>query len=98
MNSPTNTPMKRDNTVSLVINAKAIATRGGSIVRIPNLTALSSPAGHWSINQDKAKSNIKVTAQLKNPFSIYQGTSWMDSDFGSGTFQKGFVFGVNVGF
>jgi hypothetical protein len=43
-------------------------------------------------------SNIKVTAQLKNPFSIYQGTSWMDSDFGSGTFQKGFVFGVNVGF
>lgn len=43
-------------------------------------------------------SNIKVTAQLKNPFSIYQGTSWMDSDLGSGTFQKGFVFGVNVGF
>ena len=43
-------------------------------------------------------SSIKVSAQLKNPFSIYQGTSWMDSDFMSGSFTKGFVFGVNVGF
>ena len=43
-------------------------------------------------------SNIKVTAQLKNPFSIYQGTSWMDSDQGSGTFNKGCVLGVNIGF
>ena len=42
--------------------------------------------------------NIKITGQLKNPFSIYQGTSWMDSDLGSGTYNKGFVFGVNVGF
>lgn len=43
-------------------------------------------------------SNIKITAQLKNPFSIYQGTSWMDSDLGSGTYNKGCVFGVNVSF
>lgn len=43
-------------------------------------------------------SNIKITGQLKNPFSIYQGTSWMDSDVSSGTYTKGFVFGVNVGF
>lgn len=43
-------------------------------------------------------SNIKVTAQLKNPFSIYQGTSWMDSDLNNISFQKGFVFGLNVGF
>ena len=43
-------------------------------------------------------SNVKVTAQLKNPFSIYQGTSWMDSDLGSGTITKGCVFGVNVSF
>lgn len=43
-------------------------------------------------------SNLKVTAQLKNPFSIYQGTSWMDSDLLSGSYQKGFVFGLNIGF
>ena len=42
--------------------------------------------------------SIKVTAQLKNPFSLYQGTSWMDSDLQSGTYTKGCVFGVNVGF
>lgn len=41
---------------------------------------------------------VKLTAQLKNPFSIYQGTDWMDSDLGSGTFQKGLVFGVNITF
>ena len=70
MYSPTNTPKNKDNIVSLVINAKAIATRGGSIVRIPNLTALSSPAGHWSINQDKAKSNIKVTATISPHFAL----------------------------
>ena len=43
-------------------------------------------------------SNIKITGQLKNPFSLYQGTTWMDSDFRSGSYTKGFVFGVNVGF
>lgn len=43
-------------------------------------------------------SNIKVNAQLKNPFSIYQGTNWMDSDFNNVSYQKGFVFGLNIGF
>ena len=42
--------------------------------------------------------SVKVTGQLKNPFSIYQGTSWMDSDLNSGTYNRGFVFGLNVGF
>lgn len=42
--------------------------------------------------------NIKVSAQLKNPFSVYQGTFWMDSDLGSGTFTKGLVFNLNIGF
>ena len=51
-----------------------------------------------SFVQKLGLSNIKVTAQLKNPFSIYQGTSWMDSDQGSGTINKGCVLGVNIGF
>lgn len=42
--------------------------------------------------------NIKISAQLKNPFSIYQGTFWMDSDLGSGTYTKGLVFNLNIGF
>ncbi len=43
-------------------------------------------------------SNIKISAQLKNPFSIYQGTSWMDSDVYSVSYNKGYVFGINIGF
>lgn len=55
-------------------------------------------------------SNVKFTAQLKNPFSIYQGTSWMDSDYyqartknnnsshAGSSYLKGLVFGVNIGF
>ena len=55
-------------------------------------------------------SNVKFTAQLKNPFSIYQGTSWMDSDYymhstknsdtsyAGTSYLRGFVFGVNIGF
>ena len=43
-------------------------------------------------------SNVKVSAQLKNPFSIFQNAFWMDSEFGGTTFNRGLVFGVNIGF
>lgn len=56
----------------------------------------------YNVPQSFAKklglSSVKVTAQLKNPFSIYQGTSWMDSDVKDISYNKGFVFGLNVGF
>ena len=42
--------------------------------------------------------NVKVTAQLKNPFSIFQGADWMDAEFYNVSYNKGFVFGLNVGF
>ncbi|MBE6288081.1 MAG: TonB-dependent receptor [Mediterranea massiliensis] len=43
-------------------------------------------------------SNVKVTAQMKNPFSIFQGADWMDAEFNSVSYNKGFVFGLNIGF
>lgn len=43
-------------------------------------------------------SNVKFTVQLKNPFSIYQGTSWMDSDVNNVSYNKGCVFSLNIGF
>lgn len=42
-------------------------------------------------------STLKVSAQLKNPFSIYQGRFWTDGDTGS-SFNRGLVFSLNVGF
>ena len=43
-------------------------------------------------------SNVKLSAQLKNPFSIFQNAFWMDAEFGGTSFNRGFVFGVNIGF
>ena len=43
-------------------------------------------------------SSLKFTLQLKNPFSIYQGAFWRDGDTGGLSYNRGLVFGVNVGF
>ena len=43
-------------------------------------------------------STVKVNCQLKNPFSIFQNAFWMDAEFGGTTFNRGLVFGVNIGF
>ena len=65
MNSPTNTPMNRDKTVSFVMNANIIATSGGNNVNIPNLTELSASAGVVEIHNDKINRSIIETAAIK---------------------------------
>jgi len=42
--------------------------------------------------------NVKLSVQLKNPFSIFQNAFWMDAEFGGTTYNRGLVFGVNIGF
>ena len=73
INSPIKTPVNRDKIVSLVINAKQIATRGGINVNKPNLTALS-PSGKFEIYNDKTKRAITTPAIIKpilNLLSIF---------------------------
>ena len=43
-------------------------------------------------------SNVRVTAQLKNPFSVYDTAFWRDSDVGDASINRGIVFGLNIGF
>ncbi|MBQ9477503.1 MAG: SusC/RagA family TonB-linked outer membrane protein [Bacteroidales bacterium] len=43
-------------------------------------------------------SSLKVSVQLKNPFSIYQGAFWRDGDTGGLSYNRGLVFSLNVGF
>ncbi len=43
-------------------------------------------------------STVRVTAQLKNPFSIYDTAFWRDSDAGDASVNRGVVFGLNIGF
>ena len=54
--------MNNDKTVSFVINAKRIAIRGGSNVKIPNLTELSTPVGVEVIHNYKTNRPIIATA------------------------------------
>lgn len=42
--------------------------------------------------------SLKLSAQLKNPFSVFDTAFWMDSDTYSAFSTKGLVFGLNVGF
>ena len=43
-------------------------------------------------------SSVRMTAQLKNPFSVYDAAFWTDSDAGSASVNRGLVFGLNIGF
>lgn len=65
MNSPTNTPTNKDKIVSFVMNAKPIATSGGTNVKTPKRTELSAPAGVEEIHKDKIKRAIIDTAAIK---------------------------------
>lgn len=40
----------------------------------------------------------KVYVQAKNPGMLYSKIDWLDLDLGGSTWNRGFVFGVNVGF
>jgi TonB-linked SusC/RagA family outer membrane protein len=42
--------------------------------------------------------NLKVYVQALNPGFIYSGIDWRDMDTGHSTYNRGFVFGLNVGF
>ncbi|WP_374166618.1 TonB-dependent receptor [Arcticibacter sp. MXS-1] len=43
-------------------------------------------------------SNVKIYAQALNPGLIYSKIDWIDPDLGGSTFNRGIVFGLNVGF
>ncbi len=43
-------------------------------------------------------SNARIYAQVMNPGLIYSKINWIDPDLGGSTFNRGFVFGLNVGF
>ena len=70
INSPTNTPINKDNIVSLVMNAKAIATRGGKRVNTPKRTALSLLFGALVISKDNTKRTNTEIATINPIFKF----------------------------
>ncbi len=43
-------------------------------------------------------SNLKVYVQAYNPFTIYSSVDFLDLDLGGSTYNKGFVFGLDLSF
>lgn len=43
-------------------------------------------------------SSVRLYAQALNPGLLYSKVDWIDPDLGGSTFNRGFVFGLNVGF
>jgi TonB-linked SusC/RagA family outer membrane protein len=68
----------------------------GSFIKIRNITL-----GYFiptNAVQKIGLSRVKVYAQLLNPGLIYSKISWLDPDTGLSNFNRGLVFGLNVGF
>lgn len=68
----------------------------GSFVKIRNISLGYNLPEAW--NRKLRLSNVKLYAQALNPGLIYSNIDWIDPDLGGSTFNRGFVFGVNVGF
>ena len=68
----------------------------GSFVKIRNISlGYNLPA---SVTGKLKMTNCRVYAQIQNPGLIYSNIAWLDPDLGGSTFNRGFVFGLNVGF
>jgi TonB-dependent starch-binding outer membrane protein SusC len=42
--------------------------------------------------------NLKMYVQVKNPGTLYSTVDWIDLDLGGSTFNRGLVFGLEIGF
>ncbi|QJD97232.1 TonB-dependent receptor [Mucilaginibacter robiniae] len=68
----------------------------GSFIKIRNITL-----GYFIPTKlvKKVKlSRVKVYAQALNPGLIYSKVNWIDPDLGTSNYNRGVVFGINVGF
>ena len=70
--------------------------RDGSFIKIRNIGM--GYTFQKSIASKLGLQNLKVYAQIKNPGMLYSKIDWLDMDLGGSTWNRGFVFGVNVGF
>jgi TonB-linked SusC/RagA family outer membrane protein len=68
----------------------------GSFIKLRNV----SLGYNFKSNQLKSTgiNNLKVYVQCMNPGLVYSKIDWIDPDLGGSTFNKGFVFGLNVEF
>lgn len=70
--------------------------RSGSFIKIRNIslgyTFPKKLIDGWGVD------NLKVFVQAKNPGTLVSKIDWLDMDTGQSTYNRGFVFGLNIGF
>lgn len=74
----------------------SMSYRDGSFVKLRNISLgyNFSP----KITKSLGINNLKLYAQCMNPGLIYSKIDFIDPDLGGSTFNRSFVFGINVGF
>jgi TonB-linked SusC/RagA family outer membrane protein len=74
----------------------ALNYQDGSFIKVRNVTlGYVLPK---NLVKKLSLSRVRVYAQALNPGLIYSKIDWIDPDLGGSTFNRGFVFGLNVGF
>ncbi|UEG54158.1 TonB-dependent receptor [Mucilaginibacter daejeonensis] len=74
----------------------AMNYQDGSFIKIRNITL-----GYFlptKVTKMMNLSRVKIYAQALNPGFVYSKIDWIDPDTGGSVFNRGFVFGLNVGF
>lgn len=70
--------------------------RSGSFIKIRNINlGYNFPK---RISDKLQLENLKIYVQARNPGMLFSKIDWLDMDLGGSTWNRGFVFGLNVGF
>ncbi len=70
--------------------------RSGSFVKIRSVNLGYTLPG--SITEKLRINNLKLYVQAKNPGMLFSKIDWLDMDLGGSTWNRGFVFGIDVQF
>lgn len=96
-NNPTNEyPAPNYNSAAGDPYRSSMNYQDGSFIKLRNVSLGYNLPEAWS--KKIHLSNVKLYAQALNPGLIYSKIDWIDPDLGGSTFNRGFVFGLNVGF
>lgn len=95
--NPTNDyPAPNYNSASGDTFKSAMNYQDGSFIKLRNVSLGYTFPQHFT--ERIRLSNLRIYAQAMNPGLLYSKVDWIDPDTGSSIFNRGVVFGINVGF
>lgn len=70
----------------------------GSFIKLRNISLGYNFDKNFDLMKKIGVQNLKIYAQCMNPGLVYSKCDWIDPDLGGSTYNRSFVFGLNVGF